>query len=133
MSQSPPPLPSPSRYRTLGICYLVAAGIWFPLAVVGGFFVTAMIVFTTEVDNPSGAVSETHTLLEDYPAVARLGILGTSLIPTLLMGSSGLCILRSTWRSYVLTVAWLLLLAFPFGTALGVWTLRAMQRRVSCP
>ena len=130
MSQAPPPLPTPSRYRNLGICHLVAAGIWFPLAVVGGFFVTAMIVFTTTVNSPNGAVSEMHTLLEDNPVASRLGILGVSLIPTLLVGSSGLCILRSTWRSYVLTVAWLLLLAFPLGTALGVWTLRAMQRRV---
>ena len=113
----------------MAIAHFIIGGLWIPVGIVVSYMLTAMIVFTSTRDGPSGLETITVTLLESQPSAAMIFVALFTLLPAALLIASGACMLRSRARWLSLTVAWLSCLFIPIGTVLGIWTLLALRRK----
>ncbi len=126
LPSSPPPLPFKSS--ALGICTIVFGGLWFPVGAFVAYVVTVLVVFTKNVEDASGVHMVATVFRDENPPLAYGFVAAFSIIPALCVVVSGIGILKGKWRGFSVFIGWILCLAVPIGTALGVRTLVSLKK-----
>lgn len=132
----PPPIDysqDAEHLRLLFIFHYILAGLFFLFAFFPVFHVSigAMITFRPETffsGNSSEMPNEATKLIGLMFMVIGVTIIVLGLLHAVLTAWSGRCIQLRKWRTFSIVAAGLNILAFPFGTVLGVFTIVVLQR-----
>lgn len=132
----PPPIDlsqDAEHLRLLYIFHYILAGLFFVVAFFPIFHVGmgAMISFRPEALERWGLDGEPDDMMQLIGLmfmVIGISTIVLGLAHAVLTAWSGRCIQLRKWRTFSIVVAGLNILAFPFGTVLGVFTIVVLQR-----